>query len=118
MTAIGWAQIAIVLALTLATAIPLSSFIASVYSGERKALTLVLRPVEIAFYRLAGVDEKREQSWLTYAFAMIAFSIAGFICGCISPVVRLASRSSSAMPSTMSSGSITLPFDFDIFWPS
>ena len=79
MTAIGWAQIAIVLALTLATAIPLSSFIASVYSGERNALTLVLRPVEIAFYRLAGVDEKREQSWLTYAFAMIAFSIAGFV---------------------------------------
>ena len=28
---------------------------------------------------LAGVDEKREQSWFIYAIAMIAFSIAGFV---------------------------------------
>ena len=45
----------------------------------------------------------------------VAFSMAGFICGCIRPVVRLASRASSEMPSTMSSGSITLPLDLDIF---
>ena len=44
--------------------------------------------------------------------------MAGFICGCINPVVRFASSSSSDMPSTMSSGSMTLPFDFDIFCPS
>ena len=48
----------------------------------------------------------------------VAFSMAGFICGCIRPVVRFANKSSSAMPSTMSSGSITLPFDLDIFCPS
>ncbi len=40
----------------------------------------MLRPVEVALLlRLAGVDEKREQSWLGYAMAMIAFSIAGFL---------------------------------------
>ena len=39
----------------------------------------VLVPVERAFYRLAGVDERREQGWYVYAMAMIAFSIAGFV---------------------------------------
>ncbi len=79
MTVVGWSQIAIVLVLALAAAIPLSSFIASVYAGEANFLSPVMRPVERAFYRLAGVDENREQSWYAYAIAMIAFSIAGFV---------------------------------------
>src|SRR5450631_4515061 len=79
MTIVGWLQIAIVLALVLATAIPLSGHIASVYSGKDNFLSPVLRPVERIFYRLAGVDETREQTWLVYAMAMIAFSIAGFV---------------------------------------
>jgi potassium-transporting ATPase potassium-binding subunit len=79
MTLVGWLQIAIVLALVLATAIPLSSYITSVYAGGDNFLSPVLRPVERGFYRLAGVDEKREQSAFIYAIALIAFSIAGFL---------------------------------------
>ena len=56
MTLVGWSQIAIVLALVLATAIPLSGFMASVYAGKDNFLSPVLRPVERGFYRLAGVD--------------------------------------------------------------
>ena len=48
----------------------------------------------------------------------VCFSIFGASFGFISPVVRLATSSSAVMPSMMSSGSSTLPFDFDIFWPS
>jgi len=79
MTFVGWSQIAIVLALVGATALPLSSFIASVYAGKNTFLTPVLRPIERGFYRLAGVDEAREQTWFLYAIALIAFSIAGFV---------------------------------------
>ena len=79
MTFVGWSQIAIVLALVLATAIPMSSLIASVYAGTDNFLSPVLRPIERGFYRLAGVDEKREQSWLLYAIALLAFSVAGFV---------------------------------------
>jgi potassium-transporting ATPase potassium-binding subunit len=79
MTLVGWSQIAIVLALVLAAAIPLSGFITSVYAGKSNFLSPVLRPVERGFYALAGVDETREQSWFIYAIAMIAFSIAGFL---------------------------------------
>jgi K+-transporting ATPase ATPase A chain len=79
MTLVGWSQIAIVLALVLATAIPMSSYITSIYAGTDNFLSPLLRPVERGFYRLAGVDERREQSWLLYAFALIAFSIVGFL---------------------------------------
>ncbi|HWY81808.1 MAG TPA: potassium-transporting ATPase subunit KdpA [Roseiarcus sp.] len=79
MTLVGWAQIALVLALVLACAIPLSKFIADVYAGERTFLSPVLGPVERGFYRLAGVDPAREQDWFTYTIAMLVFSIAGFL---------------------------------------
>ena len=66
MTLVGWAQIALVLALVLACAIPLSKFIADVYAGERTFLSPVVGPVERGFYRLAGVDPAREQDWFVY----------------------------------------------------
>jgi potassium-transporting ATPase potassium-binding subunit len=79
MTLAGWLQIALVLALVVACSIPLSAFMARVYSGERNFLSPVLGPVERGFYRLAGVDPAREQNWYGYAIAMIVFSIAGFL---------------------------------------
>ena len=50
MTAIGWAQIALVLAAVLAAALPLSAYIARVLAGERTFLSPVLTPVERVFY--------------------------------------------------------------------
>jgi potassium-transporting ATPase potassium-binding subunit len=79
MTLVGWAQIALVLALVLACAIPLSKFIADVYAGERTFLGPVIGPVERGFYRLAGVDPAREQDWFAYTIAMLVFSVAGFL---------------------------------------
>jgi len=79
MTFVGWLQIAVVLALVLATAMPFSGYLVSVYAGNDTILSPVLRPVERLFYRLSGVDETREQSWFLYAIALIAFSVAGFV---------------------------------------
>ena len=79
MTLVGWAQIALVLALVLACAIPLSKLIADVYAGERTFLSPVIGPVERGFYRLAGVDPAREQNWFAYTIAMVVFSVAGFL---------------------------------------
>ena len=79
MTFIGLAQIAIVLVAVIAAAVPLGDYIAKVLSGERSLLAPALAPVERAFYRLAGVDPAREQSWLSYAMAMLVFSVVGFI---------------------------------------
>jgi len=49
-----------------------------VFSGERTFLTPFLRPVELALYRAAGIDEKREQSWLAYTVGMLLFHVGGF----------------------------------------
>src|ERR1700677_1010064 len=79
MTFVGWWQIAIVLALVVVTAIPLSGLITSVYAGRDNFLSPVLRAVERGFYLLAGGHGKREQSWFMFAIAACAFSIAGFV---------------------------------------
>src|SRR5271154_4882610 len=79
MTLVGWAQIALVLALVVACAIPLSRLIAGLFAGESNFLSPMFGPVERGFYRLAGVDPAREQDWFTYTIAMLVFSIAGFL---------------------------------------
>ena len=79
MTLAGWLQIATVLFLVVAASVPLSTYIKRVMAGERTWLSPVLAPLEAGFYRLAGVDPKREQSWLVYTLAMLMFSLAGFV---------------------------------------
>ncbi len=79
MTLVGWLEIAVVLGLVVACAIPLSSYIAQVLDRKQTFLTPILSPVERGFYKLAGVDENREQGWVAYTMAMLAFSIVGFV---------------------------------------
>ena len=45
----------------------------------------------------------------------VDFSILAAIFGCINPLVRLVTRVSKSIPSIISMGSKTLPFDLDIF---
>jgi K+-transporting ATPase ATPase A chain len=79
MTFNGWIQIALFCAVVIAITRPLGGYMTRVFNGERTFLSPVLRPVERAFYGLSGVDEKSEQHWLTYAVAMLFFSVAGFV---------------------------------------
>ena len=78
MTFVGWLQISLVLGLVLVTARPLGLFMARVFEGGRTFLSPVLSPIEHGFYRLAGVNEDKEQGWLAYTYAMLTFSAAGF----------------------------------------
>ena len=54
--------------LILAVAKPLGVYMARLFSRERSYA------VERAVYRLAGVDETKEQSWTAYTIAMLVFS--------------------------------------------
>ena len=74
MTANGWFQIFLFLALILAITKPLGVYMARVFSGERTFFDPVARPVERLLYRVTGVDEKHEMHWTEYAFAMLLFS--------------------------------------------
>ena len=79
MTAIGWIQIILFCAILVALAKPLGWYMTRVFNGERTFLSPVLRPVEVGLYWIGGVDEKREQHWLTYTVAMMLFHVGGFL---------------------------------------
>ncbi len=79
MTVIGWIQILLYCAIVVALAKPLGGYITRVFSGEATFLSPVLRPVERGLYWAGGVDETREQHWLTYTVAMLLFHVGGFL---------------------------------------
>ena len=79
MTFIGWAQIVVFCFAVALLTKPLGGYMTKVFTGERNLLTPVLRPFERLFYRAAGIDERQEQHWLSYAFAVMLFHIGGFV---------------------------------------
>jgi potassium-transporting ATPase potassium-binding subunit len=79
MTIIGWVQIALFSVIVILITRPFGGYMTRVFNGERTFLSPVLRPVERAVYWCCGVDEKEEQHWLTYAVAMLFFSVVGFL---------------------------------------
>ncbi len=78
MTISGWVQIALFSVIVILITRPFGGYMTRVFNGERTFLSPILRPVERAVYWCCGVDEKEEQHWLTYAVAMLFFSVVGF----------------------------------------
>ena len=74
MTLVGWIQIVVFAGVILAVTRPLGVLLYRVYEGERRPLPRLLGPLERGLFRLSGVDPRREQTWLQYTFALLAFS--------------------------------------------
>ena len=79
MTAIGWAQILLYCAIIIAITPVLGAYMTRVFNGERTFLSPILRPVEAAIYKIAGVDERHEQHAVTYTVGMLLFHVGGFL---------------------------------------
>lgn len=79
MTLIGWLQIGFGLLLVLIAIKPLGLYMAAVFDGRRTWLSPVLSPLEGIIYKLSGIKAEREQGWLGYTLAMLAFSLVGFL---------------------------------------
>jgi K+-transporting ATPase ATPase A chain len=79
MTVIGWIQILLYCAVVVALVRPLGWYMTRVFNGEATFFSPVLRPVERGLYWIGGVDETREQHWLTYTVAMLLFHVGGFL---------------------------------------
>jgi potassium-transporting ATPase potassium-binding subunit len=79
MTISGWIQIALFSVIVILITRPIGGYMTRVFVGERTFLSPVLRPVERAVYWCCGVNEKEEQHWLTYAVAVLFFSVVGFL---------------------------------------
>jgi len=65
----------------------LGAYIHRVMEGERTVLSPVLRPVERAVYRVAGIDETTEQDWKGYALSVLVMAFVAIIVGYV--VLRL-----------------------------
>jgi potassium-transporting ATPase potassium-binding subunit len=79
MTVIGWVQILLYCAILVAITPVLGAYMTSVFNGERTFMSPILRPVEIAIYKLAGIDERQEQHAVTYTVGMLLFHVGGFV---------------------------------------
>src|SRR4030081_328883 len=79
MTLIGWIQILLFCAIVIALVPWLVGYMPRCFTGERPFLSPLLRPVEALLYGVGGVDETREQHWVTYTVAMLLFHVGGFL---------------------------------------
>ena len=79
MTSNAFLQLVVYFAVLIGLAIPLGSYMARVYEGEKVALERVLGPVERLIYRLAGTSREQEMGWKAYAVAMMVFNLAGLL---------------------------------------
>ncbi|CAG1012920.1 Potassium-transporting ATPase potassium-binding subunit [Anaerolineales bacterium] len=75
----SWIQLIFYFAVLLALAIPLGTFMAKVYQGEKTFLSRMLGPVERFIYRISGVNPDEEMNWKTYAIAVMVFNLLGLL---------------------------------------
>ena len=71
----GWGEIVFTVGVTVILAFPLGLYMARVWQGEIKWL----QPVENVLYRGFGVHPDKQQNWIGYTMAMLAFSITSFV---------------------------------------
>jgi len=79
MTAVGWLQIAVYALVIFALTKPLGLYMYRVFEGEQRPLERLFSPLERGLYAACGVDPRREQTWLQYTFALLAFSTLGLL---------------------------------------
>jgi K+-transporting ATPase ATPase A chain len=77
MNANGYLQLIVYLAVLLALAKPLGTYMARIYEGQPAVLNRAGAPLERLINRLCGIDPAREMRWTHYAAAMLAFNLLG-----------------------------------------
>jgi potassium-transporting ATPase potassium-binding subunit len=79
LTFLGWLTIFGFAAILTLLAIPLGTYMARVYTGQRTFMTPLVAGPERLLYAVMRVDERREQDWKAYARSLIVFSLAGWL---------------------------------------
>src|SRR3954453_14159528 len=79
MTAQGWHQIAVFLAVLTALTPVIGGYMARVVGRERVLLTPGLGPLELLLCRVMRTDPEREQDWKGYARTVIVFSLVSWL---------------------------------------
>src|SRR5579862_9682748 len=79
MTLLGIAQIVIFFLIILALTKPVGVFMYQIFEGRKTLLHPLVRPLERLIYKLGGVREDEEQTWVRYTASLIAFSVFCFL---------------------------------------
>ena len=83
MNASGWIQLALYIGALLALRKPIGIYLLQVLdpdrAGRRPFLDPVLGPLERLCYKILRVDPRREQTWKSYAVAMLVFSAVSML---------------------------------------
>jgi K+-transporting ATPase ATPase A chain len=66
---------------TIALAIPLGKYIAKIYAGEGTFLDPVFNPVERLFFRISGIDSRKEMTWKQLLAALLTINVIWFLLG-------------------------------------
>ncbi|MGZ8225705.1 MAG: potassium-transporting ATPase subunit KdpA [Methylococcaceae bacterium] len=79
MTANGFLQITLYLAVLLLLAKPLGVYMAKVYGKQPLIIDRLVKPCEYWFYRCSGVQPEQEMSWKAYMAALLWFNLFGVL---------------------------------------
>jgi K+-transporting ATPase ATPase A chain len=79
MSANGWFQIALFIAVVFLLTKPIGNFLGRVFNRERTLLDPVLAPIERLIYRLTGISADKEMKWTEYGIAMLMFSAVSML---------------------------------------
>ncbi|MES2689033.1 MAG: potassium-transporting ATPase subunit KdpA [Bacteroidota bacterium] len=63
---------------TVAIAIPLGKYIATVFSGEHTLPDRIFNPLEKFFYRVSGIDPQKEMNWKQHLVALLTINLVWF----------------------------------------
>jgi K+-transporting ATPase ATPase A chain len=75
----AWLQFALYVGALLLITKPLGLYLVAVLEHGKTFLDPVVRPIERLTYRVCGIDPEKEQSWIGYTIALLAFSLVGML---------------------------------------
>ncbi len=64
---------------TIMVAIPLGKYAAKVYLGGKTFLDPVFNPIEKLFFKISGIDPKREMNWKEHLIALLTINLLWFV---------------------------------------
>jgi K+-transporting ATPase ATPase A chain len=70
-----YVAVAFTILFTIATSVPLGSYMAKVFTGKRTWLDPVLVPIERLVLRVTGVDPDRKQDWKQYSVSLLLSNV-------------------------------------------
>ena len=65
--------------LTVALAIPLGRYIGKVFEGDKTWLDRLFNPIDKAFFKLSGIDAKKEMNWKRHLVALLTINLVWFL---------------------------------------